>query len=377
MTFRASALCALAVFFAVSCSYDANDVELVSLADGGIMSFNMENGSWINEQTNKSKPVYSKIGKLETNTDSALYMRSVTEEMPEPELSGTSRTRATFVTASNMYNSIQVSAYKYTGSWTTSLTPTFFHNKTFGPNSTNPYYGSAGSTEKYKWPGSGVNLKFFAYTPKFDDVSLTVSPETQPEIKLEFKTPRNISDQRDLLVAVSDEVPGDYSHPVSLRFKHVLTGLRFVARGLKPGYIKKISLTKLFSDRTYNMTAQRWESYTRSELRAAFTNEFVLLKDIEITGELDQIINPDDIFFFPPQFLPANNSTQLTIVYQENGKEERVLTTPSKDQLELKTFRHYVPEFKEGHIVTFYISSKSNSLALASELNDFSPGEDL
>lgn len=377
MTFKASALCAFAGFLAVSCAEDKTEV-VPSGDNGAEMTFNTTSSDWKNIQQNKPKALYGKIGKLQTTDGNTLYMRAVSVERPDPEISYAPQTRGGIVTADNMYPTIQVSAYKYQGAWNNNLRPEYFHNQTFGITPNNPFYGSTGAT-KYKWPGSSYKMQFFAYTPKFDLATPVVimSPTSDDPFYLRFKSPLRVEDQKDFLVAYSDEVPGNYERPVPLKFKHALTALRFVARNLKPGVIKSITLKGVFANRRYDIHKRAWVDpivdktpESKEELFFAARNgSFTLNTEMEITGELDQVINPDHLFLFPPLTLPRNDITKIEIVYQQKG-------SPTPQKLTASVMK-LTPEWHMGNIITFYIASSTSLLNVSSNLGDWTHGGDL
>lgn len=361
ITIRTSVFYALAGFLTVSCSDDTEKI-----ASNNVMIFNTTNNDWKSTQT-KQKVKYGEVVKLESESGSPLYFRAVSTDRVELVSPSETQTRAGLITNANMYNSFQVSAYKYTGTWSETLTPDYIYNETVTRDPASTNYTWAG-TKRYSWPGSGYNLKFFAHAPNMDASILSISPKTQQgSIILTYTSPESLKSCKDLLVAVSDEVPGNYNRPVPFTFKHALTAVRIVAKDMKPGIVKSISFTGIFGKRKYNMASNSWLTFSRDEL-LTYKNTYTLNLNVNITGEKNQpITDANNMLFFIPQELPRNNITEMTIVYQPTGEQELTLTAKLYNK---------IPTLEIGKVITFYIST-SDQISIESDLGDFGYGGDL
>ncbi|MFK1951748.1 fimbrillin family protein, partial [Bacteroides fragilis] len=155
-----------------------------------------------------------------------------------------------------MYDSFGVSAYSYTDSWSESKTPNYFYNATASKSGGNYTLSST-----YYWPGASYKMKFFAYAPK-DNGNYVLSANTQagsPTISVTI--PGNVDEQKDLLVAKTDELDGNINTAVPLTFSHALTAIRFVCGDdMQGGTVKSVSLKNVYSKGTYNMETESWSS---------------------------------------------------------------------------------------------------------------------
>ena len=362
ITLRTSVLYALAGFLTVSCSDDTENI-----TSDSEMMFSTTNNDWASGQT-KPKVEYGEVVKLESESGSPLYFRAVSTDRPDVAFSHEASTRGPLIKKVNMYESFQVSAYRYTGTWSNALTPNYIYNETITKDITSGSYKPTGG-RRYYWPGSSYNMRFFAHAPNLDATVLSISPkEQQGSIILTYTTPQSINSHKDLLVAVSDEVPGNYNRPVPLRFKHVFTALRVVARNMRPGIVKSISIAGVFPKRRYDMAANDWMQFTREEYKMYAQAVYTLNLNVAITGEKDQpITDENNMMFFIPQPLPRNDVAEMRIVYQPTGGQEQTLVA----KLLNKT-----PNWEKGKVITFYISTSDN-ISIDTDLGDFGDGGDL
>ena len=115
-------------------------------------------------------------------------------------------------------------------------------------------------------------VKFFAYAPK-DNGNYVLSANTQagsPTISVTI--PGNVDEQKDLLVAKTDELDGNINTAVPLTFSHALTAIRFVCGDdMQGGTVKSVSLKNVYSKGTYNMETESWSSV---KIPATFSQTF-------------------------------------------------------------------------------------------------------
>lgn len=153
------------------------------------------------------------------------------------ERSDSLQTRGLLVGSDNFHDSFGVMASVYTGSWNEdSCLPDYMYNVKVTQASQ--------WTTSYYWPGSGQNIRFFAYAPYYQDLRadesiLRVSDKTVSGTpSIEYTVGDQTLFHDDLLVAASSEMPGNSSSTVPLTFKHALTAINFVTGDdITPGRI--------------------------------------------------------------------------------------------------------------------------------------------
>lgn len=246
-------------------------------------------------------------------------------------------TRATPIKDDNMYESFGVSAYSYTGSWDESqTTPNYFYNATASKSG-----GSYTLSSTYYWPGSSYKMKFFAYAPTANG-QYVLSGRTQagsPTISVTI--PSDVNDQKDLLVAKTDELAGNTNTAVALTFNHALTAIRFVCGDdMQGGTVKSVSLKNVYSKGTYNMGIQSWSNVGSP---ATFSQTL----DKVTTGTADEALTSEaQTFMMLPQQLPED--AQIEILFTDNTHTDHTLTADIKGS-----------EWPMGKTVTYKISSSS------------------
>ena len=245
-------------------------------------------------------------------------------------------TRATPIKDVNMYESFGVSAYSYTGSWSEDKTPNYFYNATASKSD-----GGYTLSSTHYWPGSSYKMKFFAYAPTAN-TQYVLSGRTQagsPTISVTI--PSDVNDQKDLLVAKTDELAGNTNTAVALSFNHALTAIRFVCGDdMQVGTVKSVSLKNVYSKGTYNMGTQTW-----SDLDTPAT--FSQTLDKVTTGTPDEALTSEaQTFMMVPQTLP--DGAQLEVVFTDNSSIDHTLTADIKGT-----------SWPVGKTVTYKISSRS------------------
>lgn len=265
-----------------------------------------------------------------------LYTDSIASSSLDSGPDTTLLTRAAPIKSDNMYDSFGVSAYSYTDSWSENKTPDYFYNATASKSGS---YYTLSST--YYWPGSSYKMRFFAYAPK-DDGNYMLSGSTQagsPTISVTI--PGSVDDQKDLLVAKTDEQAGNTNIAVTLTFNHALTAVRFVCGDdMQGGTVKSISLKNVYSKGIYNMGTQSWSNVGTP---TTFSQEL----NKATTGTADEALTTDaQTFMMVPQTLPAG--AQLEVVFTDNSNVEHTLTADIQDT-----------SWPIGKTVTYKISSSS------------------
>lgn len=265
-----------------------------------------------------------------------LYTDSI--ESPSSDISPDTviLTRSAPIKDDNMYNSFGVSAYSYIGSWDESKTPNYFYNVAASKSGSGYNLSSI-----YYWPGASYKMKFFAYAPE-DNGQYVLSGSTHsgsPTISVTI--PGSVDDQKDLLVAKTDELAGNTNTAVPLTFHHALTAIRFVCGDdMQGGTVKSVSLKNVCSKGIYNMGTQSW-----SNVDTPVTFSQILNKST--TGTANEALTSDaQTFMMVPQTLP--DGAQLEIIFTDNSNTEHTLTADIKGTA-----------WPIGKTVTYKISSSS------------------
>lgn len=214
-------------------------------------------------------------------------------------------TRSVPITNMDSYGSFSVSAFCYTGNWDELKTPNYIYNTPAAKSGT-----TYSLTPEYYWPGSAYKMKFFAHAPAAHP-AFTLSGATQtgsPEIHATI--PADVNQQKDLLVAVSNEQAGNGNTPVQLPFQHALTAIRFICGdNVSSGKIIQINLKNIYSDGYYNMGSKTWN-------RISTIRNFSQTINTNITGTTNESITSGaQTFMMIPQTLPA--TAQIEIIYED------------------------------------------------------------
>lgn len=261
-------------------------------------------------------------------------------------------TRATPIKSDDMYEKFGVSAYSYTGSWSEDRTSNYFYNVTASKSG-----GSYTLPSTYYWPGASYKMKFFAHAPK-DNGQYVLSSSTQAgSPTIEVTIPSDVNAQEDLLVARTDELPGNTNTAVALTFNHALTAIRFVCGdAMQRGTVKSVSLKNVYSKGTYNMEQQSWSN---AGTPATFSQT---LNKLTLGNEGNAITTEAQTFMMVPQTLP--DGAQIEVVFSDQSNNEHTLTADIKGTI-----------WPMGKTVTYKISTLSINWTYTlkvSEIADFS-----
>ena len=245
-------------------------------------------------------------------------------------------TRATPIKDVNMYESFGVSAYSYTGSWSEDKTPNYFYNATASKSD-----GGYTLSSTHYWPGSSYKMKFFAYAPTANTQYVLSGRTHAGSPTISVTIPGDVNDQKDLLVAKTDELAGNTNTAVALSFNHALTAIRFVCGDdMQVGTVKSVSLKNVYSKGTYHMGTQSW-----SNVGTPATFPQTLNKST--TGTAGEALTTDaQTFMMVPQTLP--DGAQLEVVFTDNSSIDHTLTADIKGT-----------SWPVGKTVTYKISSNS------------------
>ena len=175
----------------------------------------------------------------------------------------------------------------------------------------------------YYWPGSNRQLRFLAWAPT--DAFQAV-PNTPNATTLQYTTPTEAKNQRDLVAAATDfmESPANDGTctPVSLNFKHLCTAVIIkTGEQMTAGTIQSVSLKGIKKSGTYDMVGSEWTLNNS-------TADFTITPNKETTGATHNgtdLNAGESTFMLLPQKLGADS--KLEVVFHDNiSGRDRTLT---------------------------------------------------
>ena len=245
-------------------------------------------------------------------------------------------TRATPVGKDNFYDKFHVLAY-----WSKNGAPVdqFYMNTNASNVAASVGTGAIWSTEQiYYWPGADHSFQFYAWAPT--DAGGLTTPSSPSSKELKYTVPADAADQKDIVVATTNEIPGNNNAAVPLTFKHICTAVRFaVGSQMQPGSIKSVVLKGVKNAGTYDMATGNWSL-------GDATVDFSQTLNKETTGTEangDAITTSEGTFMMLPQTLPAGATVEVVFVNANN--EDRTLTASIGNT-----------EWKMGTTVTYKLS---------------------
>lgn len=182
--------------------------------------------------------------------------------------------------------------------------------------------GDIWSTDRtYYWPGAAHNLQFYAWAPV--DAEFTSIPTSPTETTLAYTVPANAADQKDIVVATTDEIRGDNDAAVPLTFRHICTAVRFaVGKEMQSGTIKSVTLKGIGNSGTFDMATSAWR------LNEATTADFTQILNKSMAGnEADgaEITPLEGTFMMLPQTLPAGAIVEV-VFFDPVANHDRTLS---------------------------------------------------
>lgn len=187
---------------------------------------------------------------------------------------------------------------------------TYFENVGFAR--LGDYFSS--SPEEYYWPSDGSELKFYAYSPMIDGI--TISSSTQ---KIEDFTPSaNISNHKDVVVATATGSIENETSGVSMNFNHILSRIHLAAMESNPEYdfsVKAVKIANVISSGDFDITDtdSPWEIGTeKTDYELSFNNNVELnnsyihltSKRTEENGLGNDSDDSDDAIIIPQNLTP-------------------------------------------------------------------------
>lgn len=223
----------------------------------------------------------------------------------------------------------------------------------------------------YYWPGADRTLRFFAWAPV--DAAFTSVPESPKNTVLGYKVPQDVSDQKDVVVAVTSDIPGNSNTEVPLVFRHICSAIRFeFGSEMQPGTIKSVALNNVKYAGSYDMASDTW---TLNDGVASF-KQVLELVTIGNEADSDSLTTSDGTFMMIPQILPDGAEVEVVFVDDVTGKTREMTVsiagsrwpqgmtvtyklsiTPEYD-LEFTS----EPEIQDAHYVIYPINIKAGNI---------------
>lgn len=221
---------------------------------------------------------------------------------------GTAATRGVPVTSLETYGSFHVQAH-----CTDNGTP--ISQFYMDDNATNSD-GTVWSTSQVRyWPGENRTLQFFAWAPV--DAAFTATPGSPESTTLEYTVPTTVTDQKDVVVATTEEIAGNANTTQPLAFRHICTAVKFkVGDQMQAGTIKKITISGVHNSGAYDMASDSWQLGSN-------TTAFSIEQDIEMTGNESgsMITDGENTFMMLPQELPAGAKVEIIFHDSQAGTD--------------------------------------------------------
>ena len=173
----------------------------------------------------------------------------------------------------------------------------------------------------YYWPGADRTLRFFAWAPV--DAAFTSVPESPENTVLGYEVPQDVADQKDVVVAVTSDMPGNSNTEVPLGFRHICSAIRFeFGSEMQPGTIKSVELKNVKYAGSYDMASDTW---TLNDGVASFKQDLGL----PTTGnepDGSPLTKPEGTFMMVPQTLPDGAEVEVVFVDRVTGEEREPMT---------------------------------------------------
>lgn len=331
--------------------------------------FRLTEASWGNAADTRSTfPVSREIGRAvlrSTESSDTLCLTAI-------ETAGInlgSSTRGSQISSKDALSSF--GCFAYVGTTPGKYTQFYINNDEYTKN------GEIYQSENIQyWPGSALNFKFYCYAP-FNASGLGL-PESPESTILQYEVPASVADQKDLMLAPTEEYPGNRNEQVPLSFKHLLSAVKVISgEKMQAGTVKSVSFTGLHGQATINMDAvdtEGWDYIGGIEGRKSFSSsDQITIAENESKKNLIST-NESDAFIFLPQTL---SDTENSIIIEFNdGEKDRTLTAPLTGLWEMgKTYTYIisitpeyelsfsqVPDKQDAHYVSCLTTINANNL---------------
>lgn len=179
-------------------------------------------------------------------------------------------------------------------------------------------------SKTYYWPGSNRQLRFLAWAPT--DASFQSVPNNPNATTLQYTTPAEAKNQRDLVAAATDFIDSPANDgtctPVGLQFKHLCTAVIIkTGKQMTAGTIKSVSLKGVKNSGTYDMVNSVWTLNNS-------TTDFTISPNQATTSTTPNGTNlnaGESTFMLLPQTLGADS--KLEVAFHDNiSGRDRILS---------------------------------------------------
>lgn len=209
------------------------------------------------------------------------------------------------------------------------------------------------------WPGAWQKVRFFAYAP-YGNSGLSFLENRSGYPAFEYTAPLDVAAQEDILVASTEEYPGDFNQVVPLTFKHAMTAIRFVDMGMPQGTVTKITVSGVYGKARHYVGKNMWDSYS-------MVTDFVFPVNYQTAEAEDanvEIRNDINRLILIPQVLPAGAKLKLEL--QDASGAVTEYTASLADT-----------EWQMGKIVRYNLSIQERALVVVGDLSDWMDGGEL
>lgn len=297
-----------------SCSSDDFFGKAETNTDGISFGVSTENGASTRANNSADGYTAARYTLRSDNSADTLCVRAVVTDGIGNDNAGRPATRAAMQTS--MYNDFKVVAeIRENGN----IGGQYFMNETATKSGNNWV-----PAHTYYWPGSNRQLRFLAWAPT--DATFQSVPNNPNATTLQYTTPAEAKNQRDLVAAATDfkESPANDGTctPVSLNFKHLCTAV-IIKTGatMTEGIIKSVSITNVKNSGSYDMVSSTW-SLTDSKANYTVSPEFATSGSTANGTDLNA---GESTLMLLPQTLGADS--KLKVVFQDNiSGKDRILS---------------------------------------------------
>ena len=222
----------------------------------------------------------------------------------------------------------------------------------------------------YYWPGSNRQLRFLAWAPT--DASFQSVPDNPNVTTLQYTTPAEAKDQRDIVAAATGFIDSPANDgtctPVPLNFKHLCTAVIIkTGKQMTAGTIKSVSLKGVKYSGTYDMVKSEWALDN-------YTADFTISPNQKTTSTThDTDLNAgESTFMLLPQTLGADSKLEVEFHDKISGKDRTLSASLSGAEWPMGqtvTYRLSItpeyelkftsePEEQDAHYVVYPINIK-------------------
>lgn len=234
-----------------SCSSDDFFGKAETNTDGISFGVSTENGASTRANNSADGYTAARYTLRSDNSADTLCVRAVVTDGIGNDNAGRPATRAAMQTS--MYNDFKVvAAVKENGN----VGSQYYMDDVATKTGTNWV-----PSKVYYWPGSNRQLRFLAWAPT--DASFQSVPDNPNATTLQYTTPAEAKDQRDIVAAAtgfkSNPSNDATCTPVDLQFKHLCTAVIIkTGEQMTAGTIKSVSLKGVKNSGTYDMVNSVW-----------------------------------------------------------------------------------------------------------------------